>query len=106
MLSITILKHGVLELDILRALQNAMDLILPGKILTSSSRIQDQSRSSWNRRKCELVWVRACVLATTQDFSVVADAHRGARGQGTPTSLTSPEKAALERLFTENLNIS
>lgn len=43
------------------SLQNPMDLILPGKILISFSGTLDQSRSRWNRKKCELVCVYVCV---------------------------------------------
>lgn len=47
-----------------------------------------------------------CVLGITQDFSVMADAGRGAGGQDTPVSLMPLDKSALESLFTDNLKIN
>lgn len=52
------------------------------------------------------VCMYVCVLGITQDFSVMADAGRGAGGQDTPVSLMPLDKSALESLFTDNLKIN
>lgn len=49
--------------------------------------------------------VFVCVLAITQDFSVIADAGRGAGKQATPSFLTSPDKSALEGVHRESENM-